>query len=136
MPKMPLWLLLFLLCPVLAKPAAANELYRCLGAHRAVSYQSQTCASGQRLDRVVAYQPESAPIQVPELSRRDPRHRSTINIRKRSRSTQAHAHTITTNDRCHLAKAKREWASERLGLRRNYEQLSQLDAAVRSQCRW
>ena len=136
MPKMPLWLLLFLLCLVLAKPAAANELYRCLGAHQAVSYQSQACATGQRLDRAVAYQPESAPIPAPELSRRDPRHRSTSSMRKRSRSMQARTHTITANDRCHLAKAKREQALERLGLRRNYQQLSQLDAVVRSQCRW
>lgn len=134
MPKKSMWLL-FLLCVVLANPATANELYRCLGAHRAVSYQSQACATGQRLDRVVAYQPESAPIQVPEFSRRDPRYRSTVNMRKRSRSMQARTRTITTNDRCHLAKAKREQALERLGLRRNYEQLGRLDVAVRSQCR-
>jgi hypothetical protein len=57
-------------------------------------------------------------------------------MRKRSRSMQARTHTITANDRCHLAKAKREQALERLGLRRNYQQLSQLDAVVRSQCRW
>jgi hypothetical protein len=135
MSKAPLRLLLLLLCFTASMPAMADALYRCLGAHGAVSYQSQACTTGQRLDRVVAYQLESVAIQAPKLSRRDPRYRSTINMRKRSRSMQARTHTITTNDRCHLAKAKREQALERLGLRRNYQQLSQLNAVVRSQCR-
>ena len=136
MPKAPLRLLLLLLCFTASMPAMADALYRCLGARGAVSYQSQACATGQRLDRVVAYQLESVAIQAPKLSRRDPRHPPVINARRHPRTTQTRVQTATANDRCQLAKLKREQALEKLGMRRSYEQLSQEDAGVRRQCRW
>ena len=132
MPKMPLWLLLFLLCLVLAKPAAANELYRCLGAHQAVSYQSQACATGQRLDRVVAYQRDaaSARAQRPLLTTRTPRY---VVHNPRYLAPRTNRHT-TARNQCHASKAKREAALQRLGMSRTFAQLSQLDVPVRAAC--
>lgn len=136
MPKVSLRLLLLVLCLVLAMPASPNELYRCVGAHGTVSYQSQACAAGQRLDRVLAFQLESAPTSAPKLSRRDPRYRPVINARRHPRTMHTRPHAATANDRCQLAKVKREQTLEKLGMRRSYAQLSQVDASVRSQCRW
>jgi hypothetical protein len=133
MPKMPMWLLLlFLLCLVLAKPAAANELYRCLGAHQAVSYQSQACATGQRLDRMVAYQRDavSARAQLPLLTTRAPRY---VAHNPRYMAPRTSRHT-TARNQCHASKAKREAALQRLGMSRTFAQLSQLDAPVREAC--
>jgi hypothetical protein len=101
MPKMPMWLL-FLLGLVLAKPATANELYRCLGAHRAVSYQSQACATGQRLDRVVAYQRDaaSARAQRPLLTTRTPRY-VVHNPRYLAPFNQQHAQALSQHASAH-----------------------------------
>ena len=129
-------LLLLLFCLASAMPTMANELYRCVDAHGSVSYQSQTCATRQRLDRVVAYQAEPASTQTAALSQRDP-YRSITNVRRRPHTTQTRGgHEPTASSRCRQARVNREKALERIGLHRNYDQLSRLDAGVRRQCRW
>lgn len=115
----------------------ADALYRCLGAHGAVSYQSQACTTGQRLDRVVAYQPDAVLPQPIVLTRRSVRqHNRSIRSATRRSSPQRRIQqtSITSNTRCQRAKNTRQQALRRLGLRRRYAQLSLLDVPVREAC--
>lgn len=127
--------LLFLILLSLAQFIHAGNVYRCVAAGGAVSYQSQPCGSGQRLDRTVAYQPDALPEaagQAHPLSQRQPRLQ-----RRHGRSRTLHApqaQMITHNQRCRAGKAQRELALQRLGLKRTYAQLSALDAQVRQAC--
>lgn len=114
---------------LLAAPALAESLYRCIARDGAVSYQSQPCVASARLDRVVAYRPD--PVASAERSparsipsRRAPRRSVRI-------ATGRHA---TAVDRCRAGQAKREAALRRLGLKRTYAQLGALDADVRAAC--
>lgn len=114
--------------------AQAESLYRCIGRDGAVSYQSQPCAARQRLDRVVEYR--AGPVAahsgvVPEVSRRQPRRYA--NGSGGNRMVRVGSAT-TASQRCRAGKAKREAALQRLGLKRNYDQLSALDTQVRAVC--
>lgn len=114
------------------RAAQAESLYRCVARTGAVSYQTQPCSSDQRLDRIVDYQPvaatiaEAAPVQPRAEAR--PRRRTT------ARAVRSPRHRASAAQRCQAAKAKREATLRRLGLRRTYDQLSQIDADVRGAC--
>lgn len=125
MHRMPLIGLLLLL----AWPAAAETLYRCVARDGAVSYQSQSCSASARLDRVVEYRPEP----VASLEQPPPRPALTRRVERRSVRTATPRHT-TAADRCRAGKAKREAALQRLGLKRTYAQLSALDAEAGAAC--
>jgi len=124
--------LLLLLClfPCLA---SAGTLYRCVGADGQVSYLATPCAAGQRMDRSIEFAPEpDSPVLVAS---------------GRPRSASAKARTMSrlrrgggsksrpSVDPCVLAKAKREQALERLGMKRTFAALSRLDEPVRKACR-
>lgn len=130
--RIPCFISLILL--LAAMPAArAETLYRCIGKQAAVSYQAQPCAAGQQLDRVIDYQPDPSPtIRQPAAPSSRPASRTTS--RKYSRSTRIRQRP-TAGDRCRQAKQQREASLQRLGLSRSYDQLSQLDDAVRAICR-
>ncbi|WP_374248832.1 DUF4124 domain-containing protein [Thermomonas sp.] len=126
--------LLLLVASVLALPAQADSLYRCIARDGAVSYQSQPCAARQRLDRVVEYRTEPLAARsggVPEVSRRQPRRYA--NGSGGNRIVRVGSAT-TASQRCRAGKAKREAALQRLGLKRSYDQLSALDTQVRAVC--
>ena len=117
---------------LLATPALAETLYRCVARDGAISYQSQPCMASARLDRVVEYRPE--PVANVERSPAGP-----PSTRRASRpgpraATAGHAPRATPADRCRAARTKRDAALERLGLKRTYAQLSRLDASVRAAC--
>lgn len=117
---------------LLARPAPAETLYRCVARDGAVSYQSQPCLASARLDRVVEYRPEP----VAKVERLPVRPVSTRRgLRHGHRTTTAgHASRTTAADRCRAAQAKRSATLERLGLKRTYVRLSRLDASVRAAC--
>lgn len=75
----------------------ADSLNRCVSPSGAVSYQSAACASGQRLDRVVAYEPQadSAPMRLPRGKKQSA-------ARAPARQTLARRATtrLTTADAC------------------------------------
>lgn len=128
MPRLPMIALLLLL----AGPAPAEILYRCIARDGAVSYQSPPCSASARLDRVVEYRPEP----VANVARSPAR---LVSTRRASRdgprtATAGHMPRTTAADRCRAAQARRNAALERLGLRRTYVQLSRLDAGVRAAC--
>lgn len=126
--------LLLLVASVLALPVQADSLYRCITREGAVSYQSQPCAARQRLDRVVEYRagPVAARSGVaPEVSRRQPRRYANSNGSNRIVRVGS---ASTASQRCRAGKVKREASLQRLGLKRNYDQLSALDTQVRAVC--
>ncbi|MFN3310479.1 MAG: hypothetical protein ACK40R_02100 [Thermomonas sp.] len=129
--------LLVLLSMVLVCPVRAGQLYRCVTPQGAVSYQQALpCAPAARLDRVVEYRPDPvtpAVIAAPAassraaLSIRPPRYRYT-------RVSRLPRVALTAAQRCRIARAQREAALQRLGLKRRYAQLSRLDAELRVAC--
>ena len=128
MPRLPMIALLLLL----AGPAPAETLYRCIARDGAVSYQALPCSASARLDRVVEYRLEPvanvarSPAR-PALTRRGSRPGPRT-------ATAGHISRTTAADRCRAARARRDAALERLGLKRTYVQLSRLDAGVRAAC--
>lgn len=128
MPRLPLIALLLLL----AGPAPAEILYRCIARDGAVSYQSPPCSASARLDRVVEYRPEPVANAARSPARPASTHRASRDGHRTA--TAGHMPRTTAADRCRAARARRDAALERLGLKRTYVQLSRLDAGVRAAC--
>lgn len=123
-------IVLIFLCATL-QPTHAGTLYRCVDKQAHTSYQSQPCPQSQRLDRIVDFTPEPVPPAPAPILTSQTRHipRSANHMRK-PRTRQP----LTGDARCRLEKDKRETSLQRLGLSRTYDQLSRLDAQVRSVC--
>lgn len=125
--------LIAMLC-LLPALAPAADLYRCASSGGQVSYQqSSECPRGQRLHRVIAYQPvpDSTPLAIIAASRSKPVSNASHRVKARNGK-----HVLTDSERCRIAKQKRTQAFERLGLKRTYEDLGRLDTPVRAACRW
>lgn len=122
-------LLLLCLCPGLA---SAGTLYRCVSAGGQVSYLATPCAAGQRMDRSIEFQPvPDSPVMASTGRKRS----ASASGRAMSRSRRGGTASRSAVDPCQQAKAKREQALERLGLKRTYADLSRLDEPVRKACR-
>ncbi|WP_256647044.1 DUF4124 domain-containing protein [Thermomonas paludicola] len=116
-----------------ALPGHAEQLYRCVGQQGSVSYQSRPCAAGQRLDRVLEFQPEAAqPAPSRAIPRRAPAYGQAHGTRLRGTHPRR---MLAASDRCRIEKNRREAALQRLGLTRTFAQLSHLDEPVRAACR-
>lgn len=122
----------FLLLPSVASPIRAETLYRCIDARGQVSYQSQTCAMGQRLDRTLEYRPD--PVSPARMRPATAKARTSAARNSRPRITGERS-ADTANARCRASKASRDAGLQQLGLSRTYDQLSRLDAQVRAACR-
>ncbi len=123
-----LMFLLLCMCPGLA---SAGTLYRCVGANGQVSYLATPCAAGQRMDRSI----EFAPVpDSPVLAASGRPHPASAKGRSISKSRRGGTVSRPRVDPCVQAKAKREQALERLGLKRTYADLSRLDEPVRKAC--
>ena len=124
-------LAVILLC-VLPGMASSASLYRCIDPSGHVSYQSASCAVGQRTDRTIEFTPQ--PAARPAV------HASTVKpvVQRLHRGSAArHGSNGIRNQQpspCARAKAKRERQLQRLGLKRSFEDLSRADAAVRPVC--
>ena len=122
-----------------ALPAAAESLNRCIARDGAVSYQALPCATTARLDRVVEYRPDPVATRAQEYSERSlraatPRGHGHGHGRMREGMGRRTAPAASAAQRCRAARARREAALQRLGLKRRYAQLSQLDAELRADC--
>ena len=126
-----LLLLLVFLSPGLA---SAGTLYRCLSANGQVSYLATPCADGQRMDRSIEFQPvPDSPVMATSGRQRS----GSAGGRSASKSRRGGSSKSRPSvEPCVQAKAKREQALERLGLKRTFADLSRLDEPVRSACRW
>ncbi len=131
MMKFPRRLLVLLL--LLAGNSHAQVLYRCVSGSGAVSWQSTGCGQGMRMMKRMEYTPD-APTVVPVYDHV----RATVTKGRSRGSTSYRVSTRTTRptpDACARARERREATLERVGLKRNFDLLSKLDADVRSVCR-
>ena len=125
------WMVLPML--LLAADAHAETLYRCVSVSGAVSWQAAACARGMRMMKSMEYTPDAPtaaplPSYVPGTRTRR-KSRAATGYRVSARSTRPKP------DACARAREKRDATLERVGLKRNYDLLSNLDADVRRVCR-
>lgn len=123
-------LMLLCLCPVLVQ---AGNLYRCVGPAGQVSYQAAACAGGQRTDRIIEFVPvaDSTPLSAERPKARAKWTNSRMATASRERLAKPRP---TQSSRCARAKSKREQQLQRLGLKRTFDDLGRIDAAVRAVC--
>ena len=116
-------------------PGRAETLYRCVDRHAQVSYQSAACGQGQRTARTIEFVPEpvapetAAKIRAPISTSKPSRTRSTGYASRTPRGKRKRG-----SDVCRAAKNTRQTQLERLGLKRTFDDLSRIDAAVRAAC--
>lgn len=116
-------------------PGRAETLYRCVDRNAQVSYQSAACGSGQRTARTIEFVPEpvapetAAKIRAPISTSKPSRTRSTGYASRTPRGKRKRG-----SDVCRAAKNTRQTQLERLGLKRTFDDLSRIDAAVRAAC--
>ena len=128
--------LLIAICLLPAAQATAQEIHTCIDAKGIKSYQNTPCDPGQRTASVRSYEVKpddpaviarSAAIQQ-EMDRRNrPSGKATV-VRTATRRPAGPTP-------CQAAKAKREATLKRVGLKRNFELLSQLDSEVWDVCK-
>jgi len=119
---------------LLAWPASAEQLRKCVSEKGAVSYQHESCAVGFREAGVVDYTPEPVRQQVaqPRVYTRAPRQPGP------SRRSAPAGHVIPIDNAsasCEAAKQSRKSLLDKAGLSRTYEFLSRLDEMVRNACK-
>lgn len=124
-------------CLLPAATASAQEIHTCIDAKGRKSYQNMPCAPEQRTAAVRRYEKRSedpalaartVAIQQ-EMDRRNrPGGKATV---VRSGGTRRAAGPTP----CQAAKAKRKATLDRVGLKRNFELLSQLDSEVWEVCK-
>lgn len=112
--------------------ADAPKVFRCEAEGRAVSFQSAPCTADQRMTREIRVfqdfrQPNRRPPPQPPSS--------TEPARYGSRTTARDPQVAVERARCASARAYREQSLERMGLRRTYDVLQQLDDLVREACK-
>ena len=124
-------------CLLPAAHAAAQEIHVCIDAKGAKSYQNAPCASSQRTAAVRSYE---AKPEDPAIAARSHAIQQEMDRRNRSsgkatvvRSGSARRAAGPTP--CQAAKAKREATLKRVGLKRTYDLLSQLDSEVWDVCK-
>ncbi|MBX3711532.1 MAG: DUF4124 domain-containing protein [Lysobacter sp.] len=129
------WLLLPLACLAGEAPATA-DIHVCIDAGGHVAYQSMPCANGQRTRAVRSYRAQAVD---PALATRTREIEREMDQRNRGASTartpRANGSAKRAPDPCKAAKAKRKATLDRVGLKRNYDLLSQLDREVWEVCK-
>ena len=112
--------------------ADAQVLYRCVSDSGAVSWQATTCARGMRMMKSIEYTPDAA------SSTPAPQHVRMTTTNQSNAATRYRGSSRTRRPKpnaCALARDQREATLQRVGLKRNYDLLSKLDADVRAVCR-
>lgn len=135
-----------MLALALCADAPAQVIYKCVGRDVATSYQSQPCTKDAREARTYEASPEPPPTaeQLRALEQRRARERAESAFLSRRAGTDRRAversrivreRAIDSTGACEAAKAARQQALDAVGLKRNYELLSRLDASVRNACK-
>ncbi len=136
---LPLALIAILLLHVgqAAAQTGAQDLHICVDAKGMKSYQNAPCAAGQRTAGVRGYamQPED-----PSLTARSLAIQQEMDRRNRSSGRATAVHSSSPRrpagpTPCQAAKAKREATLKRVGLKRTFDLLSQLDSEVWEVCK-
>jgi hypothetical protein len=106
-------------------------VYRCVGRHGAVSFQSQPCGADEDTTRVLDATPEY------ERPRRVTSSASSQSTTQRNSYVSTAANDARARQRanCESAKRRRDATLEQVGLARTYDLLQQLDAMVYEACK-
>jgi hypothetical protein len=125
-------------------PVAAQSLHQCIDRQGHVSFTSEPCAPGQKTQKVVDATPERmTPERAAYLEQR----------RRQDEANSAYLRRLAGHDRplqpmgrraspadskasrCQAAKARRDATLRRVGLRRTFTLLRELDEAVYQACK-
>lgn len=119
-------------------PASAESeraIYRCASAQGAVSYQDAPCKPEHRMTALYRFRPGSTDSAALARSRAIEQE---MDLRNRSRVAAVRPQVAKTSakppSRCEAAKSKRAASLQRLGLKRDFDQMSALDRAVWDAC--
>ncbi len=129
-------LLLVAACLLPSGQVQAQDIHICIDTKGVKSYQNAPCAAQQRTVSVRSY--EAKPLD-PAVAARTAAIQQEMDRRNRS-GGKASAVRGTVSRRagptpCQAAKAKRESTLKRVGLKRNFDLLSQLDSEVWEVCK-
>lgn len=126
---------------MLCGDAGAQQVYKCIAADGAVSYQSAACEAGSREAKAWQARPEPPPTaaQQRELEEKRRRDREESAFLSRRAGTDGRAARIRASapqaSACDAAKAQRQRTLDAVGLKRTFDLLSRLDEQVRNACR-
>jgi Domain of unknown function (DUF4124) len=126
------------LCACIGPAAAASQgtIYRCVAANGSVSYQDTACAPELRTTAIRRYTSHTID---PALAAHRRAIEQEMDRRNRANSAALRAVSIRqtpkTPSQCDTAKAKRESAVKRAGLKRTFAMMSELDGEVWDVCK-
>jgi hypothetical protein len=128
---------LFALCLLHSVQASAQEIHTCIDAKGIKSYQTMACAPEQRTASVRRY--EIKPVD-PTLAARTLAIEQEMDRRNRpsGKASVIRAGSVRRAagpTPCQAAKTKRDATLKRVGLKRNFDLLSQLDSEVWEVCK-
>jgi hypothetical protein len=115
----------------MSEPMPVPMVYRCVDASGGVSLQSQPCGPGQRTTRAVPAPPEREPIRPRTVARSAPSSSHVYNTFHVPQADPRAAQWMA----CAAARQNRDATLARVGLKRTYDLLQQLDAAVNQACK-
>jgi hypothetical protein len=128
-------LLLPLACLASEAPATA-DIHVCIDAGGHVAYQSMPCADGQRTRAVRNYRAQAVDPALAARTREVEREMDRRNHGGAgARSMRVGKPAKAAPDPCKAAKARRKATLDRVGLKRTYDLLSQLDREVWEVCK-
>jgi hypothetical protein len=124
-------------CLLPAAQASAQEIHTCIDAKGRKSYQNMPCAPEQRTASVRHYEVKS---EDPAIASRTAAIQKEMDRRNHSSGKATIVRTggarrAAGPTPCQAAKAKRKATLDRVGLKRNFELLSQLDSEVWEVCK-
>ncbi|NOT89808.1 MAG: DUF4124 domain-containing protein [Lysobacter sp.] len=124
-------------CLLPAAQASAQEIHACIDAKGRKSYQNMPCAPEQRTASIRHYEAKS---EDPAIASRTAAIQKEMDRRNHSSGKATIVRTggtrrATGPTPCQAAKAKRKAMLDRVGLKRNFELLSQLDSEVWEVCK-
>lgn len=117
--------------------ALTGNLHRCVDGDGAVSYQGAACSDGQRTDRIIRYEPDPPAViqsMAPSIRGGGGRNAVVPRVQARLRGSRTGTTRPTRSEACRRAKASRTQQLDRLGLKRTFDDLGRIDAAVRAVC--
>lgn len=137
---------------LLATPAHAQDVIRkCVDAKGHASFQNAVCPADSQEVKALAYTPEAAPTHEQQRARaladRKRKQEADNLARMAGRGHRAQGRRVSSAGtvipienpgnvaRCNVAKAQRQRQLDAMGLNRNYDRLSRLDAMVREACK-
>jgi hypothetical protein len=117
---------------LVSSSASAQVVHKCVAKGKPVSYQSEPCAAGAKTSKVVAAPRDTRP---PPVYAAAPAASHINNVEMIYNNVPVWTEADQRRANCEAAKQRRITRLERLGLRRTYDDLQQLDAGVAQACK-